>query len=97
MPAVTRFTDADVPHCSGMTRLNRSPDVFINNLGVSRKTDVNTGHLLPDEIPCPNHQAPIAVGSTVTFANGLGVGRIGDGISGCTRVAQGSPDTFDQG
>lgn len=96
MPAVTRFTDADVPHCSAMTRLDRSPDVFINNLGVSRRTDVNTGHLIPADV-CPIHQAPIAVGSTVTFANNLGVGRIGDGITSCTRVAQGSPDTFDEG
>ena len=94
MPAVTRFTDADVAHCSGMTRLGKSSDVFINGLGVSRKTDVNTSHLLPGA-PCPDHQAPIAVGSTTTFANTLGVGRVGDGISGCTAVAAGSPDVFD--
>jgi uncharacterized Zn-binding protein involved in type VI secretion len=94
MPAVTRFTDADVAHCSGMTRLGKSSDVFINGLGVSRRTDVNTSHLLPGS-PCPIHNAPIAVGSTTSFANSLGVGRIGDSISGCTAVAAGSPDVFD--
>jgi uncharacterized Zn-binding protein involved in type VI secretion len=94
MPAVTRFTDADVAHCSGMTRLGKSSDVFINGLGVSRRTDVNTSHLLPGS-PCPIHSAPIAVGSTTSFANSLGVGRIGDSISGCTAVAAGSPDVFD--
>jgi uncharacterized Zn-binding protein involved in type VI secretion len=96
MPAVTRFGDADVAHCSGMTRLGKSSDVFINGIGVSRQSDVNTTHLLPGA-PCPDHAAPITVGSSTTFANGLGVGRIGDGISGCTAVAAGSPDTFDEG
>lgn len=94
MPAVTRFTDADIAHCSGMTRLGKSSDVFINGLGVSRRTDVNTSHLLPGS-PCPIHNAPITTGSTRTFANSLGVGRIGDGITGCTAVAAGSPDVFD--
>jgi uncharacterized Zn-binding protein involved in type VI secretion len=94
MPAVTRFSDPDVTHCSGMTRLGKSSDVFINGLGVSRQSDVNTTHLLPGA-PCPPHSAPITTGSTTTFANGLGVGRVGDGISGCTAVAGGSPDTFD--
>lgn len=94
MPAITRFGDADVTHCSGMTRQGKSSDVFINGLGVSRRTDVNTTHLLPG-VPCPDHSAPITTGSTTTFANGLGVGRIGDGITGCTAVAAGSPDTFD--
>jgi hypothetical protein len=77
-----------------MTRLGKSSDVFINGLGVSRRTDVNTSHLLPGS-PCPIHSAPIAVGSTTSFANSLGVGRIGDSISGCTAVAAGSPDVFD--
>jgi uncharacterized Zn-binding protein involved in type VI secretion len=94
MPAVTRFADPDVFHCSGMTRLGRSSDVFINGRGVSRRTDVNTPHLLPG-FPCPTHGAPIAVGSITTFANTLGVGRVGDAISICTLVAGGSPDVFD--
>jgi uncharacterized Zn-binding protein involved in type VI secretion len=93
MPAVTRIGDADVPHCSGMTRAVGSPNVFINNIPVSRQTDVNTVHLLPGS-PCPSHAAPIAVGSTTVFANNLGVGRIGDAVSGCTSVAAGSPDVF---
>jgi uncharacterized Zn-binding protein involved in type VI secretion len=77
-----------------MTRLGRSSDVKINGIGVSRKTDVNTPHLLPGA-PCPTHGAPIAVGSITTFANGLGVGRVGDVITACTAVAGGSPDVFD--
>ena len=93
MPAVTRKGDADVSHCSGMTRLGCSPDVFVNGIAVSRQGDVNTSHLLPGA-PCPSHSAPIAVGSTTVFINGMGCGRVGDAISGCTSVAAGSSDVF---
>lgn len=93
MPAVTRIGDADVTHCSGMTRAEGSSDVFCNGIPVSRQGDKNTGHLLPGS-PCPSHAAPITIGSSTVFANGKGVGRVGDGVSGCTAVAAGSGDTF---
>ncbi len=93
MPAVTRIGDADVAHCSGMTRAVGSPNVFANGIAVSRQSDVNTSHLLPGA-PCPSHTAPIAVGSPTVFTNQLGTGRIGDAISGCTSVAAGSSDVF---
>ena len=93
MPAVTRIGDADVSHCSGMTRAVGSPNVFANSIPVSRQSDVNTSHLLPG-VPCPSHSAPIAVGSTTVFTNYLGTGSIGDAISGCTSVAAGSPNVF---
>jgi len=93
MPAATRIGDADVPHCSGMTRAVGSPDVFVNAIAWSRQGDVNTGHLLPGS-PCPSHAAPIASGSSTVFVNGKGAGRVGDGISACTSVAAGSPNVF---
>jgi uncharacterized Zn-binding protein involved in type VI secretion len=93
MPAVTRIGDADVAHCSGMVRAAGSGNVFANNIPISRQSDVNTVHLLPGA-PCPAHSAPIAVGSTTVFVNGLGCGRVGDAISGCTAVAAGSPNVF---
>jgi uncharacterized Zn-binding protein involved in type VI secretion len=93
MPAVTRIGDADIPHCSGMTRKVGSDDVFCNNIPVSRQSDVNDVHLLPGA-PCPAHSAPIAAGSGTVFVNKLGCGRVGDGISGCTAVAAGSPNVF---
>lgn len=93
MPAVTRVGDADVTHCSTPYRLAHSPDVYVNGIAVSRQGDVNTGHLLPGA-PCPSHQAPIAVGSSTVFINGKGCGRIGDAISGCTSVAEGSSNVF---
>lgn len=94
MPAATRIGDRDVTHCSGMVRAQGSPNVFVNNIPWSRQGDNNTVHLLPGSPSCPPHAAPIAVGSTTVFVNNRGAGRIGDAISGCTAVAQGSPDVF---
>jgi len=93
MPAVTRIGDADVAHCSGMTRAQGSGNVFANGIAVSRQSDNNTGHLLPG-VPCPSHSAPIASGSSSVKVNGKGCGRVGDGISGCTSVAAGSGNVF---
>jgi uncharacterized Zn-binding protein involved in type VI secretion len=93
MPAATRIGDADVVHCSGMVRAVGSNNVFVNGIPWSRQGDVNTVHLLPGA-PCPPHAAPIAVGSSTVFVNQKGAGRVGDAISGCTSVAQGSPNVF---
>ena len=95
MPAVTRIGDADVAHCSGMTRAQGSPDVFVNGIAWSRQGDVNTTHLLPPNIPpCPSHAAGIASGSSTVKVNTKGAGRIGDSITGCTSVAAGSSNVF---
>lgn len=93
MPAVTRIGDADIPHCSGMVRATGSADVFVNGIPVSRQGDINTVHLLPGN-PCPAHAAPISSGSSTVFVNFKGLGRVGDGLSGCTAVASGSPNVF---
>lgn len=93
MPAATRIGDADVAHCSGMTRAQGSSNVYVNSIPWSRQGDNNTTHLLPGA-PCPAHAAPIAVGSTSVFVNGKGAGRVGDAISGCTSVAAGSSNVF---
>ncbi len=95
MPAVCRgdSVDADVPHCSGMNRDQRSGDVKVNGTGISRQGDNNTSHLLPPA-PCPSHAAPIASGSSTVKINGQGCGRIGDAITDCTSVATGSSNVF---
>lgn len=91
MPAVTRLGDADVAHCSGMVRAAASANVFVNNIGVSRQGDPNSGHVLPGS-PCPGHSAPISAGSSTVFVNNKQIGRVGDPT--CTAVAAGSPDVF---
>ena len=93
MPAVTRIGDADVTHCSAMTRAQGSTDVKVNGIGVSRQGDVNTTHLLPGA-PCPPHAAAISSGSSTVKVNGKGCGRVGDGITACTSVAAGSSNVF---
>lgn len=93
MPAATRIGDADIAHCSGMIRAGGSPDVFVNGIPWSRQGDNNTAHLLPGS-PCPTHAAPITMGSSSVFVNDRGAGRVGDEITGCTAVAEGSPDVF---
>ena len=95
MPAATRIGDADVSHCSGMTRAEGSPNVYVNAIKWSRQGDVNTTHLLPPNIPpCPSHAAGIASGSSTVKVNTKGAGRIGDSITGCTSVAAGSSNVF---
>ena len=91
--AVTRKGDKDVTHCSTPVREQHSPNVYVNNIAVSRQGDNNNVHLLPG-LPCPSHAAPIATGSTTVFINGKGCGRIGDAISSCTSVAEGSDNVF---
>jgi uncharacterized Zn-binding protein involved in type VI secretion len=93
MPAATRIGDGDIAHCSGMVRAVGSGNVFVNGIPWSREGDVNTVHLLPGS-PCPAHAAPIDIGSTKVFVNGKGAGRVGDAISDCTSVAEGSSNVF---
>lgn len=93
MPAATRVGDADIAHCSGMTRAVGSPNVFVNGIPWSRESDINTVHLLPGT-PCPPHTAPITSGSSTVKVNGLGAGRVGDAITFCTSVAEGSTNVF---
>ena len=93
MPAATRIGDADVTHCSGMTRAEGSPNVYVNAIKWSREGDNNTSHLKPPVV-CPSHAAPISTGSSTVKVNTKGAGRIGDGISGCTSVAAGSSNVF---
>ena len=93
MAAVTRIGDADVTHCSAMTRAQGSSNVKVNGIGVSRQGDVNTAHLLPGA-PCPTHAMPISSGSSTVKVNGKGCGRVGDAITDCTSVAAGSSNVF---
>jgi len=73
-----------------------SGDVFINNIAAARQGDSSTPHLKPGpgKPPCSTHSAAISRGSSTVFVNGIALARVGDPLSGCTAVAQGSPDVF---
>ena len=94
MPAVTRIGDDDVPHCGAMVRDECSGNVFCNGIGISRQGDNNTSHLLPGVPICPSHAVPITTGSGIVFVNSVGCGRIGDAVTSCTEVAEGSGNVF---
>ena len=95
MPAVCRGdkVDRDLFHCSLPRRLGMSSNVIVNGTGISREGDVNTLHKKPPA-PCPKHAKGITTGSLTVKVNGKGCGRIGDPITGCTFVAEGSDDVF---
>lgn len=93
MPAVCRgdLVDVDVVHCAQPRRDQRSDNVFVNGIGISRQGDNNNIHRGP---ACYPHAEPITTGSTTVFINGKGCGRIGDAIDACTSVASGSDNVF---
>jgi len=90
---ITRATDADFPHCSGMVRTpGDNVTVFAGGLLVSRHGDPNTIHVFPVGPICPPHAVPILSASNSVFVQKRGVGRIFDPT--CTAVAQGLPTVF---
>jgi uncharacterized Zn-binding protein involved in type VI secretion len=90
----TRIGDADIIHdCETPYRAEGSENVFVNGIPWSRQGDNNTVHKYTPTC-VPQHGMPIATGSQTVFVNGKGGGRIGDAISSCTAVAEGSPDVF---
>lgn len=79
--------------CDGITvTASGSSDVLINGIGVVRKDDINQVHLVPAGI-CVPHAVPLTKVSTTVFANGRGIGRIGDSYSGETLIT-GSSNVF---
>ena len=76
---------------------------FSTNLGKNKIEVKTVEHLLSAlaglhidncEICIDNIEVPILDGSSKVFVNGKGCGRVGDGLSGCTSVAAGSPNVF---
>lgn len=92
MPAACRVGD---PMTCGDTMANGSPNVFVNNIAVSRLgIDLTAGHCFPP--------VPVVSASPNVFINGIAVDRVGDPHPGhcCLdvchggSVAAGSPNVF---
>lgn len=96
MPSAARRGDPGVVHCSGYVIASGSTDVFINGRPAARVGDPSTTHLKPGG-PCVPHSASISAGSPNVFVNGKSLARVGDPLSGCTSVAQGSPNVTANG
>ena len=81
-----------------------SNNVFANNIGVVRKTDVMVSH--PHGDPCvpsaTNHSPPLDTYSPNVYANNLEIGRIGDhydgdGTSQTHQISSGSTNVYANG
>lgn len=99
MPAVARGATADSVKTNhgcvaSTTTEGKSSNVFVNGIGIHRKSDLNTSHIYPVGNSCPSHQTAISVGSSTVFANALGVARIGDSYTGGEEVSSGSSNVF---
>lgn len=94
MPAVARIGDLNVVHCSSSALAVGSGSVFANGRPVTYKGCPNTTHLLPGGRSCGSHQGTIAAGSGTVFVQGEGIGRLGDAMTGCTLIAEGSDTVF---
>lgn len=97
MPAVARKNGRDsisTNHgCDGITVTEQGSDnVIINSIGVVRLGDFNRVHLVPSGI-CVPHAVPLTAVSRTVFANGKGIGRVGDSYSGETLIT-GSSNVF---
>ena len=94
MPAVARQGDAGAVHCSGYTIASGSSDVFVDGRPVARNGDPSTVHQKPSGNKCVPHVSKIIATSTSVFINGQPVAVVGDRMSECTQIIQGSETVF---
>jgi uncharacterized Zn-binding protein involved in type VI secretion len=94
MPAVARQGDAGAVHCSGYTISTGSPDVFIDGRPVARDGDSSTVHQKPSGNKCVPHVSKIIATSSTVFVNNRPIAVVGDRLSECTQIIQGSPSVF---
>lgn len=92
MPAVAFYGCICSGHGCHPPRANdqASPDVFVNNLGVHRKSD----HWVKHKCGKNTHDGVLSGGSSTVFVNNIAIGRIGDSITCGSIIAQGSPTVF---
>jgi len=94
MPAVARQGDAGSVHCSGYTIAAGSPDVFIDGRPVARDGDSSTVHQKPSGNKCVPHVSKIIATGDTVFVNNRPVAVVGDRLSECTQIIQGSETVF---
>lgn len=97
MPQVARKDGVDTVStghpCDGTTVTDQgSSDVFINDIGVVRKGDLDQTHLVLLGI-CVPHAVPLTSYSPNVFANDLEIGRLGDDYTGEV-ITSGSPNVY---
>ncbi len=81
MPAVARHTDTVLTghQCDTETKIQtHSNNVFVNNLGAARQSDITEVHSAFSPPNCSPHTAPIHSGSPNVFVNNLAIARLND-------------------
>ena len=94
MPAAARQGDAGAVHCSGYTIAAGSPDVFFDGKPVARDGDPSTVHQKPSGNKCVPHVSKIIARNSTVFINGRAIATVGDRMSDCTQIVQGSENVF---
>ena len=90
MPAAARQGDAGAVHCNAYTIASGSPDVFFDGKPVARDGDVSTTHQKPSGNKCVPHVSKIIARNSTVFINGRPIATVGDRMSDCTQIIQGS-------
>jgi uncharacterized Zn-binding protein involved in type VI secretion len=93
MPAAARQGDAGLVHCTGYTIAGGSGNVRINGRPAARDGDSSTPHKKPGGKNCVVHTSTIQASRTVRV-NGRPLACVGDRLSDCTSIAQGSSNVI---
>lgn len=95
MPSIVRLGDQSQGHSCWPPRPNieASSNVFANNIGIHRVTDLWSSHCCADIC----HDGFQSQGSPNVFVNNLQVARTGDAISCGDHDGPGSPNVFANG
>lgn len=72
-----------------------SNNVFVNNIGAVRKTDLEQAHTIPPV--CATHATGLATHSPNVFVNNLEVGRLGDSYNCGATITSSSTNVFANG
>jgi uncharacterized Zn-binding protein involved in type VI secretion len=94
MAAAARKGDAGAVHCSSYTIATGSEDVFINNKPAARNGDSSTVHQKPSGNKCVPHVSQIIASNSTVFVNGRPIAVVGDRLSECTQIVEGSDSVF---
>ena len=92
MNGVCRLGDRIVPHCVAAPTITASSFAEADGIPVCRDGDVVQSHITPPcSLPGPPHSPPIATPSgRFTWVDDKPIALIGDPVSGCTTMAEGS-------
>lgn len=94
MAAAARKGDAGAVHCTSYTIATGSENVFIDGKPAARNGDSSTIHQKPLGNKCVPHVSTIIASNSTVFVNGRPIAVVGDRLSECTQIIEGSSSVF---